>query len=146
MIPYHFPSQTNVPLVFSAQKVATLFAAVASVSAFAPAPQFGMTRTSLNAFEYGKYDEILWDNEAKNDVYGSWDPSTPRSTQNFNPFETYKGNSPDASGIYPGEPRYKDPVRPEVNFAIMMAEREEAEKRAANPKAGDAPGAAGCKN
>merc|ERR1719416_280561 len=30
-------------------KVATLFAAVASVSAFAPAPQFGMTRTSLNA-------------------------------------------------------------------------------------------------
>ena len=86
-----------------------------------------MTRTSLNAFEYGKYDEILWDNEAKNDVYSSWDPATPRSTQNFNPFETYKGNSPDASGIYPGEPRYKDPVRPEVNFAIMMAEREEAE-------------------
>ncbi len=42
--------------------------------------------------------------------------------------------------------RYKDPVRPDVNFAIMMAEKAEAEQRAANPKPGDAPGAPGCKN
>lgn len=33
----------------------------------------------------------------------SRDPNAPRSTRNFNPFETFKGNSPDASGIYPGE-------------------------------------------
>jgi hypothetical protein len=40
---------------------------------------------------------------AKKDVYNKWDPSAARSTRNFNPFETFKGNSPDASGIYPGE-------------------------------------------
>ena len=125
----HISVQSNPPLFRSIQKVATLFAAVASVSAFAPAPQFGMTRTSLNAFEYGKYDEKLWDNDAKKDVYASWDPAAPRSTQNFNPFETFKGNSPDASGIYPGEPRYKDPMRPDVNFQAMMDERKEMEER-----------------
>jgi len=97
-------------------------------------------------FEYGIYDEKLWDNEAKKVVYSQWDPNSPRSTRNFNPFETFKGNSPDASGIYPGESFYKDPMRPDVSFAIMMAERAESEARAANPKAGDVPGCAGCKN
>ena len=65
---------------------------------------------------------------------------------NFNPFETFLGNSPDASGIYPGEPFYKDPQRPDVSYAIMLAEKAEFAERAAAPKAGDAPGAAGCKN
>ena len=54
-------------------------------------------------FEYGDYDDKLWDNDAKKDVYGKWDPSSPRGVKNFNPFETFKSNSPDASGIYPGE-------------------------------------------
>jgi hypothetical protein len=88
----------------------------------------------------------LWDNDAKKDVYAKWDPNNPRSTINFNPFETYLGNSPDASRIYPGESRYKDPQRPDVNFTIMMAERVEAEERAASPKSGDVPRAPGCKN
>jgi hypothetical protein len=79
-------------------------------------------------------------------VYNKWDPSKERSTRNFNPFETFGGNTPDASGIYPGESRYKDPTRGNVSFAIMMAERKEAEERAANPKPGSAPGCAGCKN
>jgi hypothetical protein len=82
----------------------------------------------------GKYDNKLFDNEAKKDVYNSWDPNKPRSTQNFNPFETYKGNTPDASGVYPGEPRYKDPIRDSTNFQQMMQERAEAEERAKNPK------------
>ncbi len=82
----------------------------------------------------GKYDNKLWDNEAKKDVYNEWDPLKPRSTQNFNPFETFKGNSPDASGVYPGEPRYKDPTRGNTNFQQMMIERAEAEERAKNPK------------
>ena len=82
----------------------------------------------------GKYDDKLFDNDAKKDVYNAWDPTKPRSTTNFNPFETYKGNTPDASGIYPGEPRYKDPQRGAASFAIMMAERAEAEERKANPK------------
>ena len=79
-------------------------------------------------------------------MYNKWDPLQERSTRNFNPFETFGGNSPDASGIFPGENRYKDPTRGNVSFAIMMAERKEAEERAANPKPGSAPGCAGCKN
>eukprot|EP00978_Attheya_sp_CCMP212_P020335 scaffold58054_cov26-Attheya_sp.AAC.1 len=97
-------------------------------------------------FQFGEYDDKLWDIEAKKMVYGKWDPATPRSTMNFNPFETFKGNSPDASGIYPGEPRYKDPMRGDVSFAIMMEEKAYLENLAANPKDGDAPGANGCKN
>jgi len=76
-------------------------ALVASASAFVPAQNARMP-TKLN-FEYGEYDDKLWDNDAKKDVYNKWDPATPRSTRNFNPFETFKGNYPDASGIYPGE-------------------------------------------
>jgi hypothetical protein len=76
-------------------------ALVASASAFVPAHNARMP-TKLN-FEYGEYDEKLFDNDAKKDLYNKWDPNSPRSTRNFNPFETYKGNSCDASGIYPGE-------------------------------------------
>ena len=74
---------------------------VASAAAFVPAHNARMP-TKLN-FEYGEYDEKLFDNDAKKDLYNKWDPNSPRSTRNFNPFETYKGNSCDASGIYPGE-------------------------------------------
>merc|ERR1712130_234203 len=90
--------------------------------------------THLN-FEYGEYDDKLWDNDAKKDVYNKWDPTAPRSSKNFNPFETFKGNSCDASGVYPGENRYKDPQRGDVSFATMLEEKAEAEEREANPKA-----------
>ena len=86
------------------------------------------------------------DNEAKKVMYAKWDPNSPRTVNNFNPFETWDGNSPDCSGFYPGETRYKDPMRGDVSFAIMMAERAEAEERAANPKPGDRPGCPGCRN
>ena len=76
-------------------------ALVASASAFVPAQNARMP-TKLN-FEYGEYDGKLFDQDSKKDLYNKWDPSAPRSTRNFNPFETFKGNSPDASGIYPGE-------------------------------------------
>lgn len=121
-----------------------------SASAFAPS-RFGVAnnrRLSKTAvfFEYGDYDEALWDNEAKKDVYNKWDPNSPRSTRNFNPFETFEGNSPDASGICPGESRYKDPIRPDINFQQMMVEREEAEERENNPIPGNVPGCPGCRN
>ena len=74
---------------------------VASASAFVPVANTRMP-TKLN-FEYGEYDDKLWDQDAKKDVYNKWDPSQPRSSRNFNPFETYKGNSPEASGVFPGE-------------------------------------------
>ena len=126
--------------------VIAALALVASASAFAPS-NFGVARAPTQLFfQYGVYDDKLWDNEAKKDVYNQWDPNAPRSGLNFNPFETYGGNSPDASGIYPGELRYKDPQRGDVNFQSMMDERTEAEERAANPKPGNVPGCAGCKN
>lgn len=129
------------------KSVAIVALTAASASAFAPS-QFGVrTVTSLNqVFQYGKYDDKLWDNDAKKAVYAAWDPNAPRTVDNFNPFETFEGNSPDASGMFPGEMRYKDPTRGDVSFAKMMEERAEADERAANPKAGDAPGCAGCKN
>ena len=105
-----------------------------------------MSSTRLYQQEYGKYDGQLWDNAAKKDVYAMWDPNQPRSPNNFNPFETWEGNSPDCSGFFPGEIRYKDPSRPDMNFQTMMDERKEAEERAANPKPGDVPGAPGCRN
>merc|ERR1719264_967461 len=143
---HHFSPHSH-PTILSNKnmmKLTVAVALVASASAFVPAINTRMP-TKLN-FEYGEYDDKLWDNDAKKVVYEKWDPKSPRTSKNFNPFETFKGNSPDASGIYPGEPRYKDPIRPDVNFQQMMDERAEPEARAANPKPGDVPGAPGCKN
>jgi len=74
---------------------------VASTAAFVPAATMRVS-TSIN-LEYGEYDEKLWDQDSKKDVYAKWDPASPRSAKNFNPFETFKSNSPDASGFFPGE-------------------------------------------
>lgn len=121
-------------------KLLASLALVASASAFAPQPFGARANTRLFDDKYGKYDDQLWDNDAKKEIYEAWDPTAPRTVSNFNPFETFEGNSPDASGRYPGEPFYKDPMRGDVDFKTMMAEREEAEERAANPKPGSEPG------
>jgi len=125
-------------------KITVALALVASASAFMPAMNTRVP-THLN-FEYGEYDDKLWDHAAKKVVYGKWDPASPRSSMNFNPFETFKGNSPDASGVFPGLPRYKDPMRGDVSFAIMMEEKADIEEMTTNPKAGSEPGCAGCMN
>lgn len=119
-------------------KSTLVLALAASASAFAPATFGVRTSTSIRSdFVYGDYDDKMFDNTAKKDVYGKWDPSSPRNGQNFNPFETFKGNTPDASGVYPGESFYKDPQRGDASYAIMQAEKAEADARAANPKAGE---------
>ena len=82
-------------------KITVALALVASAAAFVPAQNARMT-TRIN-FEYGQYDDKLWDHAAKKDVYNKWSPTVARTGNNFNPFETFKGNSPDASGVYPGE-------------------------------------------
>ena len=115
-----------------------------AASAFAPRPA---AKASLVVYGEGKYDDQMWDMAAKKDVHASWDPNAPRSDTNFNPFERNPdGNGPDASGYYPGEARYKDPQRPNVDFASMMAEKEVMQEILDNPKAGDVPGAPGCYN
>ena len=92
----------------------------------------------------GKYDGQMWDMDAKMDQYDNiWDPNAARSETNFNPFEQNSdGNSCDCSGYFPGDGKYKDPARPNVNFASMMADKEIMEKIKANPKA--QPGCPGC--
>jgi len=118
-------------------------------AAAAPAPAAAAPAAAAPAdgsFVYGKYDDQLWDHAAKKDVYAAWDPNSPRSGTNFNPFETFEGNSPDASGVYPGENRYKDPIRGDVNFQQMLDEKADIEAMQAAPKAGAAPGCPGCKN
>lgn len=97
----HSSSSTTTYYLLIQMKSVLAVALVASASAFVPAQNARMP-TKLN-FEYGEYDDKLWDQDSKKDVYNKWDPSQPRTTRNFNPFETFKGNSPDASGIYPGE-------------------------------------------
>ena len=47
---------------------------------------------------------------------------------------------------FTSQPRYKDPKRGDVSFAIMLEEKAAAEERDANPKPGSEPGCAGCKN
>ena len=121
---------------------APVAAAPAPVAAAAPAG----APPSENAFVFGVFDDILWSNENKNSVYDQWDPQQPRSTRNFNPFETFGGNSPDASGIFPGQPRYKDPIRPDVSYAIMQAENAERDARNVTPEFMSCPGAPGCVN
>mmetsp|Transcript_26895 Transcript_26895/g.59040 ORF Transcript_26895/g.59040 Transcript_26895/m.59040 type:complete len:127 (-) Transcript_26895:196-576(-) len=117
---------------------------IASATAFAPM-SVSRTSTALN-LEYGEMDGKMWDNDAKKIIYEKFDPSAPRSVLNFNPFETFDGNSPDCSGYYPGETGYKDPQRGDVNFASMLVEKAEIEERLANPKPGYAPGCPGCRN
>merc|ERR1712194_1001679 len=95
-------------------KLAILSLIIASASAFAPLSSPRVS-TSLNL------------------SYGEFDAQTARSVLNFNPFETFEGNSPDASGYYPGETGYKDPARGDVSYASMQVERAEIEERLANP-------------
>lgn len=47
---------------------------------------------------------------------------------------------------FPCQNRYKDPTRGDQSYALMLAEKADAEEREANPKAGSEPGCPGCKN
>eukprot|EP00536_Pseudo-nitzschia_multiseries_P006940 jgi/Psemu1/255784/estExt_Genewise1Plus.C_1540037 len=125
-------------------KLAIFATLLASASAFAPV---SVSRTSTALFlEFSEYDGQVWDNDLKKVAYEKFDPNQPRSVHNFNPFETFDGNSPDCSGYYPGEKGYKDPARGDVGYAQMLIERAEIEERLANPKPGYTPGCPGCRN
>eukprot|EP00985_Skeletonema_marinoi_P007973 scaffold3552_cov140-Skeletonema_marinoi.AAC.7 len=113
-------------------------ALVASASAFVPAQNARMP-TKLN-FEYGEYDDKLWDHDAKKEVYNKWDPASPRGSRNFNPLRLSR-----ETPLMPLA-RYKDPKRGDVSYAIMMVEKADIDDMTANPKAGSEPGCAGCKS
>lgn len=74
-------------------------------------------------------------------MYSEWDPTKARTPDNFNPFEKNEdGNSCDAGGCFPGEGKYKDPIRPDTSFAIMQAEKAILEEIANMPPKPGQPG------
>ena len=116
--------------------------ALGSAAAFAPAAR---APASVVAFGgAGKYEGQIFGFPEKKDLWENWDPNSPRSETNFNPFErNADGNACDCSGYFPGEGKYSDPARPDVDFAAMMAEKTAMAEIEANPKPGDVPGAPG---
>ena len=96
--------------------------ALGSAAAFAPAAR---APASVVAFGgAGKYEGQIFGFPEKKDLWENWDPNSPRSETNFNPFErNADGNACDCSGYFPGEGKYSDPARPDVDFAAMMAEK-----------------------
>eukprot|EP00633_Aureoumbra_lagunensis_P003169 CAMPEP_0197291358 /NCGR_PEP_ID=MMETSP0890-20130614/13994_1 /TAXON_ID=44058 ORGANISM="Aureoumbra lagunensis, Strain CCMP1510" /NCGR_SAMPLE_ID=MMETSP0890 /ASSEMBLY_ACC=CAM_ASM_000533 /LENGTH=127 /DNA_ID=CAMNT_0042764223 /DNA_START=40 /DNA_END=423 /DNA_ORIENTATION=+ len=109
--------------------------------------QTPVSRPVKPIFGAGKYDGQLWDMEAKMDIWNMWDPNSPRSETNFNPFERNNdGNACDPSGWFPGDTKYKDPMRPSMDYAGMLAEKEKMAWLEENKKPGDVPGCPGCLN
>merc|ERR1719440_2569888 len=91
-----------------------------------------------------RFDDQLWDFNAKKAIYDDYDPNAKRTADNFNPFErNTDGNACDPNGKFPGEGGYKDPMRPDVSFAQMQADKAALETITSNPKAGDVAGAPG---
>eukprot|EP00611_Tribonema_gayanum_P025841 TRINITY_DN599_c0_g2_i2.p2 TRINITY_DN599_c0_g2~~TRINITY_DN599_c0_g2_i2.p2 ORF type:complete len:144 (-),score=39.42 TRINITY_DN599_c0_g2_i2:222-653(-) len=124
---------TNTTQVVMKFAVVALLALVAAASAFV-APSAPLAQRSCSRlFAEGKYDGKLWDEAAKQDVLSTYDASKPWGETNFDPYKRDgNGNACDPSGYYPGEGKYKDPIRPSVSFAEYQKQREEAAKAAGN--------------
>ena len=73
-------------------------------------PRAGLTAAFAGA---GKYEGMEFGFPEKKDLWENWDPNSPRSETNFNPFErNTDGNACDASGYFPGEGKYPTPSAP----------------------------------
>merc|ERR1719198_756446 len=97
----------------------------AAPSALSRSSKIGMSR----------YTGEIWDIPAKQAIFAEWDPEAQRTYDNFNPFERDSvGNACDTNGKFPGETAYKDPIRPDVNFAQMQADRETMAEIMKDPK------------
>ena len=86
-------------------------------------------------FDVSPWDDV-WGMEAKTACFEAWDPESPRTYDNFNPFERNdEGSMSDFNGCFPGQSRgYKSPKRPDQSWAIMQAEKAAMEELATNPK------------
>jgi hypothetical protein len=100
-------------------------APVAAAPAAPAAPTYAAAAAAPSGpFNIDDYDGI-WSLEAKTAVFNLWDPESPRSYTNFNPFERNDESSQaDIHGCFPGQSRgYQSPMRPETSWAIMEAEK-----------------------
>merc|ERR1719502_2655051 len=86
------------------------------------------TGTQLRAskVQMSRFTGQIWDMDAKQAILEEWDPEAPRTYDNCNPFDT--------NGKFPGETAYKDPQRPDTNFAQMQKDRELMEEIKKDPK------------
>ena len=86
-------------------------------------------------YDISAFDDI-WSLAAKEEIYGAWDPESPRNYDNFNPFERNdEGAMCDFNGCFPGQSRgYKSPLRPDQSWDIMQKERSLMEQYASDPK------------
>jgi len=78
----------------------------------------------------------IWGFDAKKSIYDAWDPESPRTYDNFNPFERNDESSMcDTNGCFPGQSRgYKSPNRPDQSWDIMQKEKALMEELAKEPK------------
>ena len=80
----------------------------------------------------------VWSIETKTIYFDAWDPESPRTYMNFNPFERNDESAQcDMNGCFPGQSRgYKSPIRPAADWDIMQKERAMMDELAKNPKFG----------
>merc|ERR1719424_2650704 len=93
----------------------------AAPAAAAPAPAAAAASIpSGGSIDGAAYDDI-WGIDWKIAVYNAWDPESPRTYTNFNPFERNDESAMcDTSGCFPGQSRgYKSPNRPATSWDIM---------------------------
>merc|ERR1711990_667611 len=90
-----------------------------NMGARAPVTQGRVAQPKM--YDISAYDDI-WSLAAKEEIYGAWDPESPRNYDNFNPFERNdEGQMCDSNGCFPGQDGgYKPPNRPDVSWAIQQ--------------------------
>jgi len=78
----------------------------------------------------------VWDFANKKALFDEWDPESPRTYDNFNPFERNdEGSMADTNGCFPGQSRgYKSPVRPDQSWEIMQKEQAAMKELETDPK------------
>jgi hypothetical protein len=87
----------------------------------------------------------IWGFDRQKEIFLAWDPESPRTYTNFNPFErNLDGAKADSNGCFPGESRgYQPPNRPDVSYAQMQEEKVKLDELAQHPNWGKK-GCPGC--
>ena len=110
----------------------------------APAAPAPAAAAAAPAADLGDWDGI-WGFDRQKQIFLQWDPDSPRTYTNFNPFErNLDGAKCDANGCFPGESRgYQPPNRPDASWDIMQAEKIKMDELSQHPNWG-LKGKAGC--
>ena len=122
--------------------LAMMLAITSAFMAPAMSPKLSMSKLRMDestrdASALSEWDGI-WGFDRQKELFEAWDPSSPRTYTNFNPFErNLDGAKCDPNGCFPGESRgYQPPNRPDVSFAQMLEEKEKLEELSKHPNWG----------